>query len=209
MMNASSNPLVQQIIDQAKSKAADILEKARKTSSSILAESEAQAEKESALERHSCQIRLDSIAQYEASAKRNVDRIAELKAMDSAYNEVLSEVRSQFESMAGTPGFRDTLVSWIAESAIGLDKKEAKVAFSPKNPVDESMLRDAEAKVLQATGAKVSLSLDSQRCRDIGVILSSLDGQISFDNELEVRLRRYQKDIRKIVQEENARQNNR
>mgnify|MGYP002521380093 FL=1 len=209
MMNATTNPLVQQILDQAKAKAADILAKAKKTADSILAESEEEAEKQCAQERHSFELKLDSVNQYEASAKRNVDRIAELKAMDSAYDEVVSQIRLQFQSMSCTAEFRSTLVSWIAESAIGLDKKEAKVAFFAKCPVDESMLRDAEQMVFNSTGAKVSLCLDSQRCRDIGVILSSMDGQVSFDNELDVRLRRYQKDIRKIVQEENARQNNR
>lgn len=209
MMNTSSNPLVEQIINQANEKAETIISKARESANSIIAESDEKAESECQNEKRSFIARLDAISQYEASAKRNVDRIAELQAMDSAYNEVLESVREQFESLSGKEEFKPVLISWIAEGAIGLDKKEAKVAFSAKDPVDDQMLREAEEKVLEATGASVKLSLDSQRCRDIGVVISSLDGQTSFDNELSVRLRRYQKDIRKIVQEENARENNR
>ncbi len=208
-MNTSSNPLVQQILEQSKAKATSIVENARKSAEMILSQSEEKADRECTQERSGYISRLEVIKQCEASAKRNVDRLAELKAMDNAYNEVISSVRKEFVSLAGTSKFKDILVDWIAEGAIGLDKKEAKVAFSFKAPVDDEMLRKAEKKVLETTGAKVSLVLDSQRCRGLGVVLSSMDGQISFDNELEVRLRRYQKDVRKIVQEENARENNR
>ena len=209
MMNKSSNPLVQQILDQANAKASDILAKAKDSANNILAESEDRAEKESLVEKKSFIARLEAIEQYEASAKRNVDRLAELKAMDSAYNEVITGIRREFEQLSRLPEFKNTLISWIVEGSIGLDKKEAKVAFSSKCPVDDDMLRVAEQKVFEATGEKISLVLDKLRCRDIGVVLSSMDGQTSFDNELEVRMRRYQKDIRKIVQEENARQDNR
>lgn len=208
-MNTNSNPLVQQILQQAKDRADSIIEDAKNRASSIMEDSILEAEKESSVEKKGFSVRLEAIEQCEVSAKRNVDRLAELKAMDNAYNEVISSVRDYFDKSAGQEDFKPVLVSWIAEGAIGLDKKEAKVAFCQKSPVDENMLRDAEKLVLEATGAEVKLTLDSQRCRSIGVVLSSLDDQVSFDNELDVRLRRYQKDIRKIVQEENARQNNR
>lgn len=208
-MNKDSNPLVQQIISQSQSKASEIILNAEKRAEAIILEAKEQEEKEVLAERRSIALRLEAIEQQEASAKRNVDRLSELKAMDSSYSEVLSEVNAYFERLASTDEFKTVLVNWIAEGAIGLDKKEAKVAFCSKSPVDEAMLREAEKKVLEATGANVKLSLDSQRCRTIGVVLSSMDGQVSFDNELDIRMRRYQKDIRKIVQEENAKQNNR
>ena len=208
-MNNNSNPLLKQILDEATQKASEIIKSAEDKALSIEKDSQENIEKAIEAEKRSIALRLDSIEMCEVSAKRNIDRLAELKAMDSAYKEVLANVNAYFEKAASTPEFKSVLTNWIAEAAIGLDKTSAKVAFSTKSPVDEKMLRDAEKLVFDATGAKVDLSLDSQRCHGIGVVLSSLDGQISFDNELDVRLRRYQKDIRKIVQEENARQNNR
>lgn len=208
-MNKDSNPLVQQIISQAQSKASEIILNAKDRAQAIILDSKDQEEKAVLAERKSIAVRLDAISSQEASAKRNIDRLVELKSMDSSYNEVLFEVNAYFDRIASTDDFKPVLVNWIAEAAIGLDKKEAKVAFSSKSPVDEDMLREAEKKVLEATGATVKLSLDTQRCHAIGVVLSSIDGQVSFDNELDIRLRRYQKDIRKIVQEENAKQNNR
>ena len=208
-MNKDSNPLVQQIISQAQSKAGEIIKNAKNRAESIAQESKEQEEKAVLVEKKAISLRLDAITSQEASAKRNIDRLVELKAMDSSYNEVLKEVNAYFERIASKDEFKPILINWIAEAAIGLDKKEAKVAYCAKSPVDEDMLGLAEKKVFEATGATVKLSLDSQRCHAIGVVLSSIDGQVSFDNELDIRLRRYQKDIRKIVQEENAKQNNR
>lgn len=98
---------------------------------------------------------------------------------------------------------------WIAEAAIGLGKKEAKVAYSSLYPVGEEELKRAQELVKEATGSDVTLTLDSLHIDGIGVVLTSLDGKVSYNNQLDTRLRRYQRDIRKIIQEENARQNSR
>ena len=71
------------------------------------------------------------------------------------------------------------------------------------------MLREAEKLVKKETGADVSLSLDSSRVSSPGVILTSIDGKVSYNNQLDVRMRRYSRDIRRIIQEENAGQNSR
>ena len=161
------------------------------------------------MERKSYSVRLEQIQAREESARRSIDRLAELRSLDSAYTSVMAEVDKRLKDLLSDPSFSKTLVSWIAEAAIGLDRKEAKVSFSEKTPVTEEMLREAEALVKKETGASLSLSLDSERLSGAGVVVSSLDGKVSYNNQLEVRMRRYSRDIRRIVQEENARQNSR
>ena len=51
--------------------------------------------------------------------------------------------------------------------------------------------------------------LDTERLSGEGVVLTSMDGKVSYNNQLDVRMRRYSRDIKRIVQEENARQNSR
>ena len=75
--------------------------------------------------------------------------------------------------------------------------------------VTPEMLRAAEHLVKKETGADVQLSIDPERLSGAGVVLSSMDGKVSYNNQLDVRMRRYSRDIRRIVQEENARQNSR
>lgn len=208
-MNTSGNPLVSGILSDARSKADEILKEARDEASAILSDAEERARKGEAAEEHSLSMRLEQIRLRKESARKSMDRLSELRSLDSAYSEVMDEVNSRLEKMTAAPEFSHVLVSWIAEAAIGLDRKEAKVAFSEKTPVSDDMLREAEAEVMRLTGSSVSLSADPVRLRSSGVCVSSLDGKVSYNNQLDVRIRRFQRDIKRIIQEENARENSR
>ena len=208
-MKGEDNPLIQGILQEARAKADEIEKKAGIEAESIISEARERAEREAGLETKSYSVRLEQIQAREESARRSIDRLAELRSLDSAYTEVMEEVDRRLKAVVSNPSFSSILVSWIAEAAIGLDRKEAKVSFSEKAPVTEEMLREAEALVRKDTGATLSLSLDTERLSGVGVVVSSLDGKVSYNNQLEVRMRRYSRDIRRIVQEENARQNSR
>ena len=208
-MNTSGNPLVNGILADARKKADEIMSKASGDAASILADAEERARKGVEAEERSLDLRLEQIRLRKESARKSLDRISELRSLDSSYAEVMDEVSRRLDRMTSQPEFRSVLISWIAEAVIGLDRKEAKVAFSEKTPVTPDMLRDAEAEVLRRTGASVSLSEDPERLSEGGVSVSSLDGKVSYNNQLPVRIRRFQRDIKRIIQEENARQNSR
>lgn len=206
---SADNPLINGILEDASQKAKDIVRKAEEECKKIIDEANEKAVKEAELEKRSYSVRLERIEQREESARKNIDRLSELKSLDSAYNLVMKEAEKRFADIVSSADFSRILISWIAEAAIGLDRKEAKVSFSEKAPVDEGMLREAEKLVKKETGADVSLSLDSSRVSSPGVILTSIDGKVSYNNQLDVRMRRYSRDIRRIIQEENAGQNSR
>ena len=208
-MMSADNPLINGILEDASQKAKDIVRKAEEECKKIIDEANEKAVKEAELEKRSYSVRLDRIELREESARQNIDRLSELKSLDSAYNLVMKEAEKRLADIVSSADFSRILISWIAEAAIGLDRKEAKVSFSEKAPVDEGMLREAEKLVKKETGADVSLSLDSSRVSSPGVILTSIDGKVSYNNQLDVRMRRYSRDIRRIIQEENAGQNSR
>lgn len=206
---SADNPLINGILEDASQKAKDIVWKAEEECKKIIDEANEKAVKEAELEKRSYSVRLERIELREESARKNIDRLSELKSLDSAYNLVMKEAEKRLADIVSSADFSRILISWIAEAAIGLDRKEAKVSFSEKAPVDEGMLREAEKLVKEETGADVSLSLDSSRVSSPGVILTSIDGKVSYNNQLDVRMRRYSRDIRRIIQEENAGQNSR
>lgn len=208
-MMSADNPLINGILEDASQKAKDIVRKAEEECKKIIDEANEKAVKEAELEKRSYSVRLDRIELREESARKNIDRLSELKSLDSAYNLVMKEAEKRLADIVSSADFSRILISWIAEAAIGLDRKEAKVSFSEKAPVYEGMLREAEKLVKKETGADVSLSLDSSRVSSPGVILTSIDGKVSYNNQLDVRMRRYSRDIRRIIQEENAGQNSR
>ena len=208
-MMAEDNPLIQGILSEARAKAEETVNKAESEAEAIIREGHERAEREAEMEKRSYSVRLEQIQAREESARRGIDRLSELKSLDSVYRDVMAEVDRRLQAEIESPAFSSVLVSWIAEAAIGLDRKEAKVSFSEKTPVSEEMLRKAEALVKKETGASVVLTLDTERLSGAGVVLSSMDGKVSYNNQLDVRMRRYSRDIRRIVQEENARQNSR
>ena len=208
-MMAEDNPLIQGILSEARAKAEETVNKAESEAEAIIREGHERAEREAEMEKRSYSVRLEQIQAREESARRGIDRLSELKSLDSVFRDVMAEVDRRLQAEIESPAFSSVLVSWIAEAAIGLDRKEAKVSFSEKTPVSEEMLRKAEALVKKETGASVVLTLDTERLSGAGVVLSSMDGKVSYNNQLDVRMRRYSRDIRRIVQEENARQNSR
>ncbi len=208
-MNTSGNPLVNGILSDARKKADEITSKARSDAASILADAETRARKGVEAEERSLDLRLEQIRLRKESARKSMDRISELRSLDSSYSEVMDEVSRRLGQLTVRPEFRSVLISWIVEAVIGLDRREAKVAFSEKTPVTSDMLREAEAEVRRRTGASVTLSEDPERLSDGGISVSSLDGKVSYNNQLPVRIRRFQRDIKRIIQEENARQNSR
>ena len=204
-MSSDSNALIDGIISEARKKAEKIIDDAAREAGRIMEDAHEEAERKKEAEKRAADVRLGAIRLKEESAKRSIDRLTELKMMDYSYSVVMERVGKEFETLAKEGKLRDSIVSWIAEAAIGLDKSSAVVSSSVLYPVDDSMLRDAERLVKAKTGASLSLSHDERKTNELGVIASSIDGKISYNNLLSTRIRRLMKEIRKIVQEENAR----
>lgn len=197
----SESPIFEGILSDARLKSEKVIEKAHKEAGDILKEAEDKAEKTREEERKNTKMRLDALSLKEESAVRSLERLRELKNNDAAYNAVQKEVDAYFDSYFLKDESRSTLIAWIAEAAYGLGYRQAKVAYSPKEKVDESMLRQAEKLLMEKTGFQVTLQLDDAPVSGWGVQLSSLDGKVYFNNQLDVRLRRMAKDIKKIIQE--------
>ncbi|MCI2096528.1 MAG: V-type proton ATPase subunit E [Sphaerochaeta sp.] len=200
-MEKADNLLLDGIVQEAQKKAdairsqtakqiADIQAEAEKKREQMLADEDAQA----ALKLKQVQLRLEANM---ASAKRR----SALKRIDDNYQVVMERVEKKFSDFARSEAFKPYLAQWIAEAAVGLDLKEAKVAFSPLCPVDQKLLDQAMALVKQFTGSDVHLVLDSRPIRGIGVVLSSMDDKVSYNNQVDIRLRRFDRDIRTLVQE--------
>lgn len=201
-MTNAENPLYGGILDDAKAKADQKLKAAQREADEIIAEAHAKAESSVEAEKRGTSVRLESIRLKEESAKRNIDRIVALRSMDEGYEAVMKRVDEKLgELYDDKERSRDVLIHWIAEAGVGLGLKEAMVSSSPKNPVDESMLRSAEALVKDKTGAEIHLSLDDSPSSAFGVVLSSLDGKISYNNQIDTRMRRMARNVKSIVQE--------
>jgi vacuolar-type H+-ATPase subunit E/Vma4 len=131
-------------------------------------------------------------------------RRTHLKLQEQAVQEVLSRVRRQLAGMIGTQEYREVLLAWIVEGAIGLDVEQATVnASAPeRKKIDKRLLQDAQGKIAELTGRKVSLTLaDGGPLIPQGVVLKAADGRVEFNNQVATRLLRRQSEIRKMIQD--------
>ena len=101
--------------------------------------------------------------------------------------------------------YRDVLVNWIAEAAIGLDVESAEINASPKELllIGEELLSKAKDKIGKQTSKQITLALsNASPLESQGVVLTSSDGRIAFNNQVETRLLRKQREIRTMIYNE-------
>ncbi len=201
-MTDQKNPLFQGILSDAEEKSRAIIGEANDEAAKILEDAKNSAEKARETEQRSTNIRLEALRLKEESARRNVDRLASLRSLNAGYDAVMERVNEKLkDKLADRKWTHDVLVEWIAEAAAGLGLESAVVSSSVKSPADDDILREAEAMLKEKAGVKISLSQSSMMCPEFGIVLSSPDGKISYDNRLSTRMRRREREIRTCVQE--------
>jgi V/A-type H+-transporting ATPase subunit E len=139
-----------------------------------------------------------------ASSLRMERRRISLRLREQAVQEVFSRVRQRLTEMVGSPQYREVLLSWIVEGAIGLGAVEAAVNASAAElkQIDKSMLQAAEVKVKELTGKKVILAVATgDPLIAQGVVVKAADGRVEFNNQVATRLQRLKSEIRKQIQD--------
>ena len=180
----------------------------------------AAAEEAAANRRISGKLQLDSIMkEAEKSAKQRVmevkrnngstivmeTRRLHLKIRDRIINQVLEMVKERLQKMTGDTKYTGVLQDWIVEAAIGLNLDRASVNASEieRVKIDGQVLRRAEKELGDLTGREVHLEIEEgPPLSGQGIVLTSMDKRIAFNNQVATRLLRYQSEIRKIISRE-------
>jgi len=129
-------------------------------------------------------------------------RRIDLRVREGVYTWTVEQASRGLAGLIGTPGYRDVLVGWIAEAAIGLDAADAEVLASPveMEMIDQELLGEAETQVQRVTGKPVSLHRSTESPPVVqGVVLSSTDGRTAYNNQVPTRFLRHQSQIRKLI----------
>jgi vacuolar-type H+-ATPase subunit E/Vma4 len=114
----------------------------------------------------------------------------------------LDKVAQCLESVHREPGYRERIFAWICEAAIGLsvDKAVIDAAEVERDFITAEFLQKAEAAIAKLSGLATCLELsDGEPIVDHGVILSSLDGRIRYDNRITTRFARAQAALREVI----------
>jgi vacuolar-type H+-ATPase subunit E/Vma4 len=200
--------LIKGIEDEAREEADRIVQEAQKTAEQ---------------RRKTAQERAESILrEAEDKAKQQADRIKKhtdsrisaerrrisLQRQEEFLQETLTEVSRRLEERMERPGYREVLVGWIVEAAIGLNVKEAQVIASKKEMrfLDSDLLKRAAQELEALTGRKIDLKVaDREPLLLQGVVVYAREGKLVFDNRVQTRLLRYRSEIRRVVYRELSR----
>lgn len=147
----------------------------------------------------------EAIRRSVASATAVEIRRIGLRVREESILRILDQARRELRERIARPGYRDVLLGWIVEAAIGLGADEAEVNASREEIalIDDALLRKAEARVAELTGRTVRLSRSaSPPLAPQGVLLSAPGGRIAYNNQVPTRLLRNQSEIRRLIHEE-------
>ena len=139
--------------------------------------------------------------QAASSAKMETKRIA-LRVREQAARLVLEQARERLARLVGSPEYREVLLGWIVEAAIGLGQAEAAVNASARELplLDPALLAEAEKRVQELGGRAVRLvKAEGEPLAGQGVVLVARGGRLAYNNQVSTRLLRRQTEIRKMI----------
>ena len=184
---------VERILAEAERAAADRRKAAEDQARALMQQGESKAEDQA-----------EHLRTQSASSLRMERRRRQLKLQEQAVQEVLKRVRQRLVDAVGSPEYREVMLAWIVEATIGLGAPEATVNASAaeRKQIDRRLLQDAQSKVSELSGRKVSLKpSDGDPLIPQGIVLRGADGRVEFNNQVATRLLRRQSEIRKTIQD--------
>ncbi len=197
----TDNKLLKGINLDAKEKAEKFLADSQKRIDEIIVQSKHKIEKELVKEDKEFENRVLIENLKVKSAKKAAERKVQLELLEKQYNLLFSCVKENVYKMLEGESGSSLLEKWMLEAVLGLGLDEAKISFSPSHPISEEMLRNVEKKAKEEYNLALKLQLDTRRLIVPGVVATSLDGKVSFNNQVDVRMRRFDRDIKIAVQE--------
>ena len=200
MSGLGTNPLLDGIIANAKAESATILERALAEESELSQMYLTKIQEVKDAEQRAMQAQLDEILRKEESALRNTQRKSELQKGDHLWSLVMDSVSRKMGALIDKPSYKDILVHWIAEAVIGLDRDAAIVRCSFKEQVTSEMLEAAQDLVLQNIGRKVTLTFNKEPLSAQGVVVSSVDGKVAYNNQVATRIGRYGRELKDLME---------
>lgn len=181
----------EKILAEAQTLAAEKKKYAQKQAASILKEARAKAEAEAET------IRRKAISGIELEIKRR-----SLGVRDRLMKDIMARVQERLASMVGKPDYRSVLVDWIAEAGVGLQADAAQVNATREELkwIDAPLLAEAREKIKTRTGRSMMLTMsEAEPLKSQGVVLTTVDGRVAFNNQVVTRISRKQREIQMLI----------
>jgi len=142
-------------------------------------------------------IRSKAISQAELEIKRR-----RLRACNEIICRIMSMVEQKLGLMIGNDMYREVLIGWIVEAALGLGVNTAMINASTEERavIDESLVDEVQAGIQQSGGLSMTIRLADEPALALqGIILTTENGRMAYNNQVKTRLLRQQRDIQRLI----------
>ncbi|MEN8254876.1 MAG: V-type ATP synthase subunit E family protein, partial [Verrucomicrobiota bacterium] len=179
----------EKILAEAGQRAADKRKYGDQKNGSILADARQRAEKQAG------EIKRKVVSAVELEVRRR-----SLRLRDAVVQDLMQRVEERMKLRVAAPGYREVLRQWIVEAARGLnvDAAEVNASAAERGLIDEALLREA----MEILENKVALTLSkTDPLGGQGVVLTSANGRMAFNNQVRTRIQRHQREIQGLIHE--------
>lgn len=181
----------ERLLAEARTLAAEKRKYGQKKAEAILKDAREKAEEEAEVARRKV------AAGIELEIKRR-----SLQVRYTMIKSIMAEVAKRLLAMVGTPDYRAVLIDWITEACLGLQTETAQVNASEAERayIDASLLAEVQKNVTALSGGKMTLTVSEAKPLDAqGVVVTTADGRVAFNNQVPTRMARRQREIQMLI----------
>lgn len=196
----SNSPLYDGILESAKSEGEIILKKGEKEAAELKKSYEKKILDAKKHEQNLLDKRLEEIKNTTDNQIKNIQRshVGELTKEMRKYAQkaLFEEMASIIESKA----YSQALIEWITEGAIALEAEQVKVSTSKQEVISDEMIQKAQSLVERIVSRKVKIERDITPLSTQGVLVSTMDGKIAYNNSINVRFMRLKSEFERVLE---------
>lgn len=205
MTSNQESALIDSIKKQAEDEAQQILEKAEQVVQERKKNTDDQIERIKREHQEKEKQQVEQIVQQAQQKIASLERKQMLGIKEQVVEHVVDRVKEKFIALADSPNFREIMIDWTVEAALGLEENDPilKVTESCKPFADETFCDDAADQYKTLTGNDIHFTLSPEMIKKgHGIILEAQNGRTAFNNLLQNRLYRHKDTIEAIVLED-------
>lgn len=138
-----------------------------------------------------------AVAQAELEIKRR-----RLRARNDIIGRIMSMAEEKLARTIGNDTYREVLIGWIVEAALGLNVPAAILNASAQERalIESSLLEEVQARVERSRGQSMTIKLaDGPALASQGIILTAQNGRTAYNNQVKTRLLRQQREIQRLI----------
>lgn len=125
-----------------------------------------------------------------------------MRIQDETMKDMMNQVKENLYALINKPEYRDILLAWVVEAAVGLGAESVEVNASKDERIyfDKKFIQEAEKRIQDLLGYFVKLTMsEGHPLRSQGIVLTAEDGRTAYDNRIHTRILRKQREIRKYI----------